>query len=227
MAVNMRIRCSVCRYVWDRTIYIEDEDIVCPACENTQENFDADELAKIESKLRKQSLFALLSCIGVLGGIGCLFAAVILGEPDAKFSRATLNEIIPPDAEIVQEAAMKVAVDKGRRPDNEVEYSDEAIALAEVLQKKATIIQTATTPNDPTAHIIKNLDEQHEAVLNNRPNPDLLKPKYKYTPVGKITIKENEYNINQKILFGAGLLAMVVGLFLGYPAQSKRWIAEI
>ena len=213
----MRITCSACRYTWDRTVELDDANIVCPACGNDQENFDEDTLASMQSVQRKQGFLALISVLCFLAGIACIVFVLALVDPKNYYKEADLLPVTRATSSEVQ-AAARASSPYGKN--DEVPAEGVSSELRETLDKNACVY--ATQIND---------EKQIEASIKTSwagEDKALYQPKVDFKPAARVILNSSFTYTDAQSFFGIlGAILLLAGLIIGFPAQSKRYIAEI
>lgn len=77
MPVRVRLRCSECETLRDDDLKMEDTEITCPACGRRMANLQQNEYVEIESQLKKQQLFSIVSIVVFAIAIILLIMAVV------------------------------------------------------------------------------------------------------------------------------------------------------
>ncbi|MFH1378397.1 MAG: hypothetical protein ABIH86_06570 [Planctomycetota bacterium] len=219
MSVSMRITCSACRYTWDRTVELDDANIVCPACGNDQENFDEETLESMQSVQRKQSFLALISVLCFLAGVACIVAVLAMVNPKNYYKEGDLLPVSSAQSSDVQAAARAISPygkDEELTPDRIAALSE----LRTTLEDNGRIYATCV-----------NGDKQIESAIKTSWVSDdkaLFQPKVEFKTAARIQLNTGFTYTDAQSFFGVlGAILMLAGLIVGYPAQSKRYIAEI
>ena len=63
MPVHVKLRCSECETLREEDLKMEDTEITCPACGRRMANLPQNEYVEIETNLKKQQLFSIISLV--------------------------------------------------------------------------------------------------------------------------------------------------------------------
>jgi len=63
MAIKVKLRCSECETVREEDLRMEDAEITCPACGRRMANVQQNEYIEMETQLKKQHLFSIISIV--------------------------------------------------------------------------------------------------------------------------------------------------------------------
>jgi hypothetical protein len=63
MPVRVKLRCSECELARDEDLKMEETEITCPACGRRMANLQQNEYVEIETNLKKQQIFSIISLV--------------------------------------------------------------------------------------------------------------------------------------------------------------------
>lgn len=78
MAIDVKIKCSDCGTVADKTLRAEDKEIVCPECRRNMPNLTKEDFNDVSKTLGSQRLMGIVS---LLFGLGAIVLLVLYAGP--------------------------------------------------------------------------------------------------------------------------------------------------
>ncbi len=79
MAIEVKIKCSDCGTISDRSLTAGDTEIICPECRRNMPNLSKDEFRSVSRTLTTQSLLGVIAVLAMIGAAVLMYFYV--GEP--------------------------------------------------------------------------------------------------------------------------------------------------
>jgi DNA-directed RNA polymerase subunit RPC12/RpoP len=97
MPVRVKLRCSECETAREEDLKMEETEITCPACGRRMANLQQNEYVEIETNLKKQQIFSIISLVAFgIAAILLIMWAVPHSVPMAPTAPAAVGQSTAP-----------------------------------------------------------------------------------------------------------------------------------